>query len=55
MSKFITDNIRLFKEMLEREIELKEQNDLNDVDGLLEDRTDTNKAKERQRAAFNQG
>lgn len=53
MSKFITDNIKLFKEMLEREIELKEQNDLNDVDGLLEDRADANKAKERQRTAFN--
>lgn len=55
MSKFITDNIKLFKEMLEREIELKEQNDLNDVDGLLEDRNDVNKAKERQRPGINQG
>lgn len=32
MSQFITDNIKLFKEMLEREIELKEQQDINDME-----------------------
>ena len=49
MSESITNNIRLFKDMLEKEIELKEQNDFNDVDGLFEDR-DKQKAVEAKRA-----
>ena len=53
MSSFITDNIRNFKEMLEKEIELKEQNEMNDIDGLMEDREATNKAKDRMRAQYN--
>jgi hypothetical protein len=44
MSQFITDNIRLFKEMLEKEIELKEQNEMNDLEGMLDDHN-ANKAK----------
>jgi len=54
MSEFITDNIRKFKEMLEQEIQLKEETN-PEYDGMLEERTDANKAKERNRAALNQG
>lgn len=50
LSDLITENIKRFKELLEQEIEMKEQNEMQDMD-LLDDRGDANRAKERQRAA----
>lgn len=53
LSSFITDNIKQFKNMLEQEIELKEQNEMNDLDGLMDDRDANNKAKDRTRTQYN--
>ena len=51
LSELITENIKRFKDLLEQEIEMKEQNEMQDMD-MMDDRNDANRNKERQRAAY---
>ena len=54
MSSFLEENIKQFKELLEKEMELKEQNDLNEEAFIndLDDRGDAGKGKEKAKTAF---
>ena len=57
MSQYLQNNIKQFKELLEKEIDLNEQNKLNEDELLnnLDDRGIAGKSKEKSKIGFNMG